>query len=107
MPPAARARPGPAGDGRATAGGEAGGSRWGGPAARAPGPGPARPSAALQQRPEPGGDADEVLRLADPERPGVGQVALDELAQDRKSTRLNSSHLGIPYAVFCLKKKRD
>src|ERR1039458_9910308 len=24
---------------------------------------------------------------------------------DRKSTRLNSSHLGIPYAVFCLKKK--
>src|SRR5262245_60264422 len=29
--------------------------------------------------------------------PGVGQ--------DRKSTRLNSSHLGISYAVFCLKKK--
>src|SRR5437899_10945852 len=27
------------------------------------------------------------------------------LAQDRKSTRLNSSHLGISYAVFCLKKK--
>src|SRR5947199_2174594 len=26
--------------------------------------------------------------------------------QDRKSTRLNSSHLGISYAVFCLKKKR-
>src|SRR5205814_5599129 len=25
------------------------------------------------------------------------------LAQDRKSTRLNSSHLGISYAVFCLK----
>src|SRR5262245_65044479 len=25
--------------------------------------------------------------------------------QDRKSTRLNSSHLGISYAVFCLKKK--
>src|SRR5262245_66079613 len=33
-----------------------------------------------------------------------------ELAQaaqgDRKSTRLNSSHLGISYAVFCLKKKK-
>src|SRR5256885_8981339 len=28
-----------------------------------------------------------------------------ELAQDRKSTRLNSSHLVISYAVFCLKKK--
>src|SRR5262245_62256319 len=26
---------------------------------------------------------------------------------DRKSTRLNSSHLGISYAVFCLKKKRE
>src|SRR5262245_14887964 len=26
---------------------------------------------------------------------------------DRKSTRLNSSHLGISYAVFCLKKKRN
>src|SRR5256885_13285575 len=26
---------------------------------------------------------------------------------DRKSTRLNSSHLVISYAVFCLKKKRD
>src|SRR5262245_65176554 len=27
-------------------------------------------------------------------------------AADRKSTRLNSSHLGISYAVFCLKKKK-
>src|SRR5690606_41627032 len=27
-------------------------------------------------------------------------------AQDRKSTRLNSSHVKISYAVFCLKKKR-
>src|ERR1035441_10899796 len=26
---------------------------------------------------------------------------------DRKSTRLNSSHLGISYAVFCLKKKTN
>src|SRR5437899_6100804 len=28
------------------------------------------------------------------------------LHRDRKSTRLNSSHLGISYAVFCLKKKK-
>src|SRR5207249_12240743 len=28
-------------------------------------------------------------------------------AQDRKSTRLNSSHVSISYAVFCLKKKTD
>src|SRR5438045_4509368 len=27
-------------------------------------------------------------------------------SKDRKSTRLNSSHLGISYAVFCLKKKK-
>src|SRR3712207_9015155 len=32
----------------------------------------------------------------------VGAVDLDE---DRKSTRLNSSHANISYAVFCLKKK--
>src|SRR5438045_7488210 len=30
---------------------------------------------------------------------------LDGIDIDRKSTRLNSSHLGISYAVFCLKKK--
>src|SRR5258705_7653164 len=34
------------------------------------------------------------------------QVTAFEI-QDRKSTRLNSSHLGISYAVFCLKKKRE
>src|SRR5256885_9119721 len=28
-------------------------------------------------------------------------------SEDRKSTRLNSSHLVISYAVFCLKKKKD
>src|SRR5262245_65298211 len=39
---------------------------------------------------------------------GYGQGILPKdvpEAQDRKSTRLNSSHLGISYAVFCLKKK--
>src|SRR5437899_3821971 len=30
----------------------------------------------------------------------------DAKPRDRKSTRLNSSHLGISYAVFCLKKKK-
>src|SRR5688572_30883001 len=33
-------------------------------------------------------------------------VRHDELLADRKSTRLNSSHSQISYAVFCLKKKR-
>src|SRR5436853_2322022 len=32
--------------------------------------------------------------------------ALEAVDVDRKSTRLNSSHLGISYAVFCLKKKK-
>src|SRR5947199_8095621 len=34
---------------------------------------------------------------------GIRRIRL----QDRKSTRLNSSHLGISYAVFCLKKKKN
>src|SRR3712207_7562951 len=34
-------------------------------------------------------------------RPGLGRAGDDE---DRKSTRLNSSHANISYAVFCLKK---
>src|SRR2546427_4254092 len=37
----------------------------------------------------------------------VGLVAAHRLQQDRKSTRLNSSHSQISYAVFCLKKKKD
>src|SRR3712207_7051438 len=32
-------------------------------------------------------------------------AAIRELVEDRKSTRLNSSHANISYAVFCLKKK--
>src|SRR5438132_10229850 len=37
-----------------------------------------------------------------------GRLAVDNTAQaaDRKSTRLNSSHTVISYAVFCLKKKK-
>src|SRR5262245_64602914 len=38
--------------------------------------------------------------------PGVvGDLLRRAWRTDRKSTRLNSSHLGISYAVFCLKKK--
>src|SRR5438477_11494254 len=38
--------------------------------------------------------------------PGTGLLAAAVPAADRKSTRLNSSHMSISYAVFCLKKKR-
>src|SRR3989454_11614126 len=44
----------------------------------------------------------DALRTARQERPDL--VVLDLI--DRKSTRLNSSHLVISYAVFCLKKKK-
>src|SRR5205809_4983503 len=37
----------------------------------------------------------------------VTSLAGDESAGDRKSTRLNSSHGYISYAVFCLKKKKN
>src|SRR5436305_6712868 len=42
----------------------------------------------------------ELLELALLEQVGAG------VAEDRKSTRLNSSHVRISYAVFCLKKKK-
>src|SRR3712207_8218132 len=45
------------------------------------------------------------------ERDVLGPLGAEEdrdlLAQDRKSTRLNSSHANISYAVFCLKKKNN
>src|SRR5256885_7088927 len=37
---------------------------------------------------------------------GARHVAVADQLEDRKSTRLNSSHLVISYAVFCLKKKK-
>src|SRR5258705_9541253 len=37
---------------------------------------------------------------------GLQALAASCTTPDRKSTRLNSSHLGISYAVFCLKKKK-
>src|SRR5437899_4469253 len=37
---------------------------------------------------------------------GLNAAEVDAKTGDRKSTRLNSSHLGISYAVFCLKKKK-
>src|SRR5256885_16314583 len=41
----------------------------------------------------------------DPRRPLRRSVCFNHYPPDRKSTRLNSSHLVISYAVFCLKKK--
>src|SRR5262245_26914691 len=48
-------------------------------------------------------DSEDFICLADMTM--IGWVKFNKDA-DRKSTRLNSSHLGISYAVFCLKKKK-
>src|SRR5256885_10393687 len=40
-------------------------------------------------------------------RQGIRRGRIQWLIGDRKSTRLNSSHLVISYAVFCLKKKNE
>src|SRR5438067_7296582 len=51
-----------------------------------------------------------LFRSRDPVAPGPHQSGLEGLGRrrprDRKSTRLNSSHVSISYAVFCLKKKK-
>src|SRR3712207_9494775 len=41
------------------------------------------------------------------ERPEVFNHNVETVPRDRKSTRLNSSHANISYAVFCLKKKKN
>src|SRR5207302_11203493 len=51
---------------------------------------------------------DEIVARCNPGRPGDIAVKHQKgvnVGADRKSTRLNSSHVKISYAVFCLKKK--
>src|SRR3712207_7295441 len=50
------------------------------------------------------GEPGAALRLV--AHPDVVEDAHRDHGQDRKSTRLNSSHANISYAVFCLKKKK-
>src|SRR5215813_15107115 len=49
--------------------------------------------------------ADELHALGRDDRSRRGDAPVHEPQRDRKSTRLNSSHVRISYAVFCLKKK--
>src|SRR5256885_5709081 len=64
------------------------------------------------QEPAPGRAVEQLLQqgaehLPTPRR-GLLQRRVQEAGRrDRKSTRLNSSHLVISYAVFCLKKKKN
>src|SRR2546430_3332388 len=64
---------------------------------RVAGPKPGVTTAPQAIHPPPGGDA-----LYD----GRGRSGGGGFTEDRKSTRLNSSHSQISYAVFCLKKKK-
>src|SRR3712207_7888612 len=57
---------------------------------------------ASQRRP-----ADERTHLRDRPSPGTRLLPQPGAQSDRKSTRLNSSHANISYAVFCLKKKKN
>src|SRR2546430_3897737 len=72
------------------------------PAAEAPKPAPQAPKPPVQAakpRPKP---------APPPPEPSIVDEFLDNpIALDRKSTRLNSSHSQISYAVFCLKKKKS
>src|SRR5699024_11539743 len=47
-----------------------------------------------------------ITRMTAADRAELGGVSAERSTQDRKSTRLNSSHVSISYAVFCLKKKK-
>src|SRR5471030_2682839 len=63
-------------------------------------PRPLRPRQPPRQPPPHRRPPQQQLRRPLPPRPSPTRA-------DRKSTRLNSSHLGISYAVFCLKKKNS
>src|SRR3712207_7966914 len=64
-----------------------------------------RPGRTSSTSSHPGTARSSFSRRAVPRKPVV-PVTKRRLPSDRKSTRLNSSHANISYAVFCLKKKR-
>src|SRR5258707_4937378 len=47
-----------------------------------------------------------LIRIANEQNKTSEGAAMSYIMLDRKSTRLNSSHANISYAVFCLKKKK-
>src|SRR3712207_9233893 len=69
------------------------------------GPAPALAAHPARGAPPPGGEPAPAAGVLRPAGGGRRRPALPDLG-DRKSTRLNSSHANISYAVFCLKKKK-
>src|SRR6266496_4969967 len=67
------------------------------------------PASVVHELPEGGAIREQAHRRrpADDQDDGIeGRLGHLRRDQDRKSTRLNSSHVEISYAVFCLKKKK-
>src|SRR5256885_8263780 len=56
---------------------------------------------------DPGEGTQRQMTLAGVSVSQITHIAITHFHGDRKSTRLNSSHLVISYAVFCLKKKKE
>src|SRR5437773_10982194 len=75
------------------------------PAVRAPQPQPAAAAVHTAPGEAPTGIINRLFGWFKAE-PVAPAAAPEEAIEDRKSTRLNSSHITISYAVFCLKKKR-
>src|SRR3712207_7390237 len=75
-------------------------------------PEPGRPTAPVGGGAEPEADLAARASSTADDQPAAEELqgeALDKALEDadRKSTRLNSSHANISYAVFCLKKKKN
>src|SRR3712207_8714359 len=68
--------------------------------------GPGRLEELLAGRDEVVGPGADPLGVQDQHVAVGGEEVDEQLEPDRKSTRLNSSHANISYAVFCLKKKK-
>src|SRR2546422_6825911 len=67
-----------------------------------------KPPPLIETNPQAAARAEQKIQQTD-QAVAAGQSAtlrMDEMELDRKSTRLNSSHGYISYAVFCLKKKK-
>src|SRR5688572_33353839 len=62
---------------------------------------------AVESQPFQAGRIGGCQQLVEPESAAVAQGRSIQFHRDRKSTRLNSSHSQISYAVFCLKKKKN
>src|ERR1039457_6582281 len=67
---------------------------------------PQAPAARAAGPPSPRALVDQYCVVCHSQKTSTAGVCLEGLDLDRKSTRLNSSHLVISYAVFCLKKKQ-